>query len=782
MPAAKSRFCKLEAPGFPSASKPLPPILIVMKLKQSLLTGFCALLLACASATAAELRTWTDTQGRQVEAAFVKIEGEDIQLQTADGTIHRFPLSRLSAEDQNIARGMKAPAASADTPPSGTPDVGTGITGFPYPTEAYGNAARQIDVLVAKGIVTKGNKIRAEDGLPPLTGFNPAANDEQFVRRVYLDLIGRIPSYEEARLFLKDTDPMKRSKLINQLLDSEGYASHLFNYFAEMLRVRHNLDQAALRADDYVNWLRRQCENNRPWDQMVYAMLTAEGKMWTEDKNAKPGDPGDKGAAGYLLRDAGMPLDNLANTLTVFLGTDVACAQCHDHPFADWTQMQFYEMAAFFGATTTRARYGRGDMALRKEIDEMITEAGLDVTRLRNGIGNYIGANSYAVRDLDTNTLKLPHDYKYKDGKPGDPVKPKLITWTPADKSNPAYRVSKSKDEKLRQSFAAWATHPENPRFAMTIANRMWKRAFGSGVAEPVTNIDDPDASANPELLRYLAEVMKKVKFDLKEFQRIIYNTRAYQSEATTEAIAMGSLYFFQGPQLRRMTAEQAWDSYMTLVLGKPEAYKAPLSDLYGKSIDLNLENDKLTAKDVLMKYDAYRRIAEKERALMGGGLSDADDSMMMMDSTGGSSATASSAPTGEGTGKYLTYGGMRLLRASELPQPERGGHFLAEFGQSTRQLIDGGSKVGSVPQVLMMMNGGAQEMLTNRQSLIFRAMDKFDKPEEKTEALFLSVMSRKPTERELEIARREVEANGEQGYANMIWALINTREFIFIQ
>jgi hypothetical protein len=752
-----------------------------MKLKRTIITGFSALVLACSSATAAELRTWTDTQGRQVEAAFVKIEGEDIQLQTADGTIHRFPVSRLSAEDQNIARGMKAPEASADAPPSGTPDVGTGITGFPYPTESYGNAARQIDVLVAKGIVTKANKIRAEDGLPALTGFNPAANDEQFVRRIYLDLIGRIPSYEESRLFLKDADPMKRSKLINQLLDSEGYSSHMFNYFAEVLRVRHNLDQALLRGDDYVNWLRRQTERNRPWDQMVYAMLTAEGKMWTEDKNAKPGDPGDKGAAGYLLRDAGMPLDNLANTLTIFLGTDVACAQCHDHPFADWTQMQFYEMAAFFGATTTSYRNRRDSMELMKGVEEMVNEAGLDFTRLDNGIRNFIGANGYSVKDLEANMLKLPHDYKYKDGQPGDPVKPKFITWSPQDKSNPAYRQSKSKDEKLRHSFAAWATHPENPRFAMTIANRMWKRAFGSGVAEPVTNIDDPEAASNPELLKYLAEVMKKVKFDLKEFQRIIYNTRAYQSEATTEAIAMGSLYFFQGPQLRRMSAEQTWDSYMTLVLGKPEAYKAPLSDLYGKSIDLNVDNENLTAKDVLMKYDAFRRIAEKERALMGGGLESADDSMMMMGGSSGATAAAAE-PAGDGAGKYLTYGGMRLLRASELPQPERGGHFLAEFGQSPRQLIDGGSKTGSVPQVLMMMNGGAQEMLTNRQSLIFRAMDKVEDPAGKTEALFLSVMSRKPTEQEQQIAKREVEANGEQGYANMIWALINTREFIFIQ
>jgi hypothetical protein len=753
-----------------------------MKSNRLILSGLSALVLACGSAAAAELRTWTDTQGRQVEAALVQITGEDVQLRTADGTIHQFPLAKLSAEDQALAKGMAASAPPAAAP-TGTPEVGTGITGFPYPTEGYGAAARQIDTFVAKGIVTRGNKTRQADGLPPLTGFNPAANDEQFVRRVYLDVIGRIPSHDEASVFLKNGDPMKRSKLINQLLDSEGYSSHMFNYLAEVLRVRHNLEQASLRGDDYVNWLKRQIAKNRPWDQMVHAMMVAEGKMWSEDKNATGGDPGDKGAAGYLLRDAGMPLDNLANTLTVFLGTDVACAQCHDHPFAEWTQKQFFEMAAFFGATTTRSRYGRGmgGNDLMASVEEMVTDSGQDITRIRNGIRNFMGANSYAVADTDKNTLTLPHDYKYSDGKPGDPVKPKFIMWSAKDKGNPAYKQSKANEEKLRLSFANWMTHPENPRFAMTIANRLWKRAFGAGVAEPVTNIDDPEASANPELLNYLADIMKKVKFDMKEFQRIILNTRAYQSEATTEALVMGANYYFQGPQLRRMTAEQTWDSYMTLVLGNPEAYKEPLSDLYGKSIDLNLDNDKLAARDVLMKYDAYTKMAAKQNALMGGGLDAAGgDSMMMMG--GGAAKADAPAAAGEGAGKFLSYAGWRLLRASELPQPERGGHFLAEFGQSPRMLIDGGSKVGSVPQVLMMMNGGAQEMLTNRQSLIFRAMDKVNNPADKVEALFLSVMNRKPTLQEKDIAKREINAHGEAGYANMIWALINTREFIFIQ
>ncbi|MCB1228396.1 MAG: DUF1553 domain-containing protein, partial [Verrucomicrobiales bacterium] len=497
------------------------------------------------------------------------------------------------------------------------------------------------------------------------------------------------------------------------------------------------------------------------------------------------GDEGDKGAAGYLLRDGGMPLDNLANTLTVFLGTDVACAQCHDHPFADWTQMQFYELASYFGASTTRVggNYGRGS-DLMTNIDEMVTGAGQDITRLRNGIRNFVQANSYAVEDMETNKLTLPHDYKYPDGKPGDPVKPKFVMWTAADKSNPAYKKVSGKDENLRVAFASWLTHPENPRFAMTIANRLWKRAFGSGVAEPVTNIDEPDASFNPELLKFLAVAMKKLNFDLKEFQRMILYSNAYQAEATTEPIPMGAPYFFQGPQLRRMTAEQAWDSYMTLVLGKPEQYQVPygLTELYGRSIDLNITNDKLSAQTVLMKYDAYRKMGDKLRATMGGGLDSVGGDMMMGGDKSGSKQTKDEDLAMSEELKIPTYNGMQLMRASELPQPERGGHFLAEFGQSPRLLIDGGSKEGSVPQVLTMMNGPAQSMLTDRSSLLFRTMEKVTNPSDKVEALFLSVMNRKPTLQEKDLAKRELASSGEDGYANIIWALINTREFIFVQ
>ncbi len=734
----------------------------------------------CAGTALAESRTWTDVQGRQVTASFVGLEADQITLQTADGTMHRFPLSNLSAEDQAIAKKSTAaaPAAGAE----GNPAYLANAT--------VAKAASVIDTLVAKGL-TRANPERVKIGKAPITQFNAPCNDEQFVRRVYLDIVGRIPNYEESTSFIANSNKDKRAKLIDMLLDSPGYNSHMYNYLSEMLRVKDNFEADNVRGIPYINWLQKQVERNVSWDKMVFEMLTAKGKMWD-----KKGDEYN-GAAGYLLRDAGMPLDNLANTLAVFLGTDVACAQCHDHPFSDWTQHQFYEMASFFGATTTR--YQRRMAGNRKnkdgqpmvnmaqklmpEVEAMVTKSGQDITRVRNGLENFISANNQSINDMDQNTMKLPHDYQYKDAKPGDLVSPKFIAWSKDDKNLPAYKQKTKVEEDLRGSFAAWTTHPTNPRFAMAIANRMWKRAFGQGVNEPVTNIDDPKQSANPELLTHLAEEMKRLKFDLKGFMRILYNTRAYQSEATTEHIAMGEPYYFQGPLLRRMTAEQSWDSYMTLVLGDPDKYKKPLEDLYSKSIDLDLYNPKLDAQTILMKYDAYRKMDAKERAMVSGGLAEAGGEGMMMEGAGKStkSTKKDAAPDMMMEGTSRAYGGLVLRRAAELEQPARPGHFLIEFGQSPRNLIDGSSKIGSVPQVLMMMNGKAQEMLTNNDSLIFRTMEKVKSPSEKVEALFMSVLSRRPTMQEKDIAKRAL-SSGDDGYANMIWALINTREFIFVQ
>lgn len=482
----------------------------------------------------------------------------------------------------------------------------------------------------------------------------------------------------------------------------------------------------------------------------------------------------DNGATGFLIRDAGMPLDNLANTLSAFLGTDVSCAQCHDHPFATWTQREFYEMAAFFGATTTmltKPDYVSGSnpkKRLMKQAGEVIKTRGGDPAKYGQPLKIILEANQYAVKNRDSNRIKLPFDYKYKDGAPGEAVSPKFISWGTTQKNSilqkPPVSSVETPPSQLRNTFANWMTDPANPRFAMTIANRMWKRAMGKALTPSIHNLDHPEDSYNPELLHHIASEMVRVKFNLKDFQRIIYNSMTYQREASTTDAPMGEPYYFQGPVLRRMEAEQAWDSFITLLTGNPDAAQNKLQDLYGRTIDMNLNTVDVTT--VLLKVNAYLHATQKVNAMTigKGGLQEAGDNEMA------------------GEGKAIRYKGLTLMRASELPQPAPAGHFLRAFGQSDRLVLDDNSLEGTLPQVLLMMNGAPQEMLTNKDSLVLRAIAKAASPTDKVETLFLSVLNRRPTLREKEMAKRLLSDGPESAYANMIWGLVNTREFYFIQ
>ncbi|MBL9133460.1 MAG: DUF1553 domain-containing protein, partial [Verrucomicrobiaceae bacterium] len=507
-------------------------------------------------------------------------------------------------------------------------------------------------------------------------------------------------------------------------LNSEGYRSHLFHYFADMLRVADVAQKA--RFYTYQDWLKGQIAENTPWDKLVFTMMTADGKLL------------DNGATGYLLRDAGMRLDNLSLTLSTFLGANVSCAQCHDHPFADWTQRQFYEMAAFFGATETygtRGNKGYGMQEMRKVLQS------IDDKRIQQQAKNILRVNAMAVEDGSENDLKLPDDYKYPDGKPGDLVKPKLVTWAD-DKTKKAYQGVQTKNEEdLRTQFAKWMTSPDNPRFAMTIANRLWKRAFGVGIKEPVTDLDDPNASVNPALLHHLAAEMVRLKFDMRAFMRLLYNTQAYQREATSHELADGGPYLFPGPVLRRMSAEQAWDSCATLVVGtEVDKFHAHRGQTYADVMKVNFGEGATVASIT----------ADIEKAAQGmrmyGGAAKANPKNRkkrpMAAVAGSGDDSVEVAPP--------VRNGLVLARASELPQPEKDQHFLRMFGQSDRQIADSSSDEGSIPQVLMLMNGEAQKVIGQNDSLVIQTATAQKSPEQQVESLYLSFFSRKPKPDEL--------------------------------
>ena len=588
-------------------------------------------------------------------------------------------------------------------------------------------AADQIDAIIRLDL--KKHKLKP----------NPPVSDVLFVRRVYLDVIGRIPTDKELGSFHADTREDRRARLIDLLLDSPGHESHMFNWLGDMLRVKDDYYRIG-KTWTFHTWLKTQLRENRPWDELVHDMLTAEGRL------------GENGATAYLLRDASMPLDSLSNTLTTFLGANVACAQCHDHPFAEWTQRDFYEMASFFGSTAfERVDTRKPAITLR---DERFSKANL-VTLLQ--------PNMERVVFDSTRSTVFPEDYAYDDAKPGDRVRPRFITWDD-EQGTP---LTGKRPQQLRKHFADWMTSAENPRFAAAIANRLWKKLFGVGVKEPVTDLDVLEDATNPELLRLIAQLMKDVDFNLREFQRIVLNTRAYQQQVSVTP-PEGEEFRFPGPLLRRMTAEQTWDSIVLLVRG-PEIDQlktdnAPLMERLVFPFEFTHDR-KGIAKDREKIFDFAKALMPDGKVSNGQG----GRGLFMR----GGKRRAGKRRGGKRRGKES------WLRASELPQPMPPTHFLRVAGQSAREVADDGSTEGGITESLAMMNGEVTESLMTS-SLVIKATQEKKTQVEQISFLYRSCLSRLPRKQDTKKCIAALDQGLDLG--DIAWALLNSREFMFIQ
>lgn len=656
---------------------------------------------------------WTDKEGQKLDARFCGIAGEYITLQSRDGRTFHFKLEMLAAEDVDFAKTCVERNRSNSFSPA-----------------VIASAAADIDRLV--GAVLVANK----------QTLNAPATDEQFLRRIYLDAAGRVPTAKEASTFLSSNAPDKRAKLIDELVFSPGYTMQMFNWMADLLRVKDTFAKG-VPAFTFEDWLKARLSSDTPWDKLVSEMITADGRLC------------DNGATGFMLFDAEMPLDGVSNLMTTFLGTNMACAQCHDHPLAEWKQRDFYQMAAFFGATDGK------DEAIGSAIKKVVRA---DATVPKAAALKIEQMNTFRMEDTDKQKLTFPKDYKYKDAKAGDPVTPSLIAWSKGDKSLPIYNVNTKTPSQLRDEFARWLTSPQNPRFATNIANRIWKKAFGLGVIEPVNDIDDLTEASSPELMAHLTFVMKAAKFDLREVQRVIYNSKTYQASASATPDLGKAKYLFNGPLVRRLSAEQVWDSLIVTAVGT-----------YADNVLLRRGDDlkamALPAGKVTLA-EVKNAVERTKKAFSGGGKA-----------AGGKKAAGGSAlglANGYDGDKPISRFSMMLARASELPQPSSETHFLRLWGQGDRLLADSATNDGSVPQVLQMMNGSVGKLVADVRSAAVMDAMKAKTPDGEVTSLYLSYLSRKPTNKELIAASKSLKDG--LALTDLAWVLANTREFLFVQ
>ncbi len=685
-----------------------------------------------------------------------------------------------------------------------------------------------------------------KNGLQP----NPPASDDVLVRRLYLDITGRIPTLEERDAFIRSNDPQKRTKLIDTLLASDGYTSHLFNYWADVLRLTDNV-KGRITAEAYEEWMKKELKANTPYDQLVKKLLTTEGGAW------------DSGSIGFYQRDENK-LDHLAYTVQVFLGTSVVCAQCHDHPFDKWTQLDYYGMAAFTYGMDTKGG-GANDIKIGKrpdnnaklpeflakmtpkerkayvrehpeEIAKIREEAkkpsidSAELKEVRQTLQDVMKPLRYtSITNNDGKLPKLPDDYKYDNAKPGDTIEARALFGHEAKPKEGQTRV---------EAFADWMTSPENPRFTTVIANRMWKKVFGLGLIEPVDEMTDSTIPSNPALMDYLTELMIEKKYSLKSFLRVLYNTDTYQRMAGTQEIALGETSHFTGPMLRRMSAEQVWDSVITLTKGNldstvdtdnqrlhqylddlsmflttvkekgPEgiiaAAKVGMEDRRAndKKLDdlraqmaANKENGTASIADAKALSNAANKLRrESTNNLLVNlvGEERADDLIKGYNPKKQAEvkrpqidkATLESMSKEERRAalKQTKTTNIVAARASELPSPARPGHFLRTFGQSDREVIDNASKDASVPQALTLLNSPLATSLTNPTSLLSQQLAKAPTPDQKVTLLYEALLSRPPSHNERATLNNVIAERGTQAIPDITHALITGSQFLFIQ
>lgn len=355
-------------------------------------------------------------------------------------------------------------------------------------------------------------RLRAESIEP-----SAICTDYEFARRVYVDVLGVIPTPEEIKAFAGDKSDDKRAKLIDKLLrDNERYSDHWEVMWGDWLR-EHSVakKKEGTVQGSYRGWLREALKSNMPYDQFARKLITASGA------------PSDNGAVNFYIRDQQVRVETVNTIAQAFMGTRMACAQCHDHPFDKWTQTDFHGLMAYFGQTTV-------------------------VKAPKKGKGMY---DESSVHDNPKGEYHMPADgdsAAKKGARGGEIVKP-IFAWNPSITTS----GSGTRREQLANAVIGSA------QFAQVQANRLWAQLMGRGIVDPPDDFRAKNPPSHPELLEFLADQLVKAKYDSKHLLRLILNSAAYQRSSMPAETNRTDTTLFSHQRVRRLTAEELFDSIL---------------------------------------------------------------------------------------------------------------------------------------------------------------------------------------------------------------------------
>jgi hypothetical protein len=372
----------------------------------------------------------------------------------------------------------------------GTVPLGAPVTNLPI-------ARTFVDELVFKQL----KKV----GMPP----SDLCDDATFLRRVTVDLAGRLPLPEEYAAFQKDASASKRDAVIDRLLASNDYADYFANKWSALLRNKRTEVRHARGTYAFHDWIRDSLARNKPYDQFVREIVGATGEI--EDNPP---------VAWY--RQVRSMQNQLEDTAQLFLGLRLQCAQCHHHPYEKWSQADYWSFGAFF----SQVSYKPG------------SQPGEDAVAHRRGMA------------------------QATNKKNGQAVKPAGLGEIAA---------SLSPDDDPRQALADWLTKPDNRFFARAVVNRYWKHFFNRGLVDPEDDMRDTNPPTNPELLDALAANFVKSGYDLKGLARTLTRSTVYQLSAIPNEYNGRDRHHFARYYPRRLTAEVLYDAVNVMLMTEPK-------------------------------------------------------------------------------------------------------------------------------------------------------------------------------------------------------------------
>lgn len=538
----------------------------------------------------------------------------------------------------------------------------------------------------------------------------PIVSDEVFIRRAYLDLQARLPDAATVRAFLISTHPQKRAGLVDRLLDDPMSGARRFLRLASLLRVKDEV--LGFPMQPYIEWLRDAAGRNMPYDQMVRALITSSGDL------AKAP------ASGFLMTDSGYMPATMQEMMRVFLDEDIQCAACHDHPFSDFTQMQYYRLAGCLtSAEVVKVATGPGLVGMTVG-QRVFPDAFGGQTMLQPGeLLRVQPAVPYAP-------IFLPKMYLYRDGKSGQAVKAGLPMWGPKGMGSLVNVEPKAKmGGPVAVEFANWLVGSQH--FANVAALRTWQELFGlplpgalirqGGGGEsdksPVeVNLTRSCQGAGPwgspswggsifggylvkdsgpqgnQFAAALGAELVRLKYNLKEFERAIARTQAYQRQA--QMVDLGEFGRPSAPAFRRLPAEAIWNNLMLI------------------------QTDGATAGKVLLSH--------------------------------------------------------------ELPQVPEAEHPSRTLGRGSRVWTESSLRAITHPLVKMMMTGDTVKQASDKDGPLVTRLKSIPHADLAVEEAFLAVLGRLPTQREKMLTLDYCLENPGNGWSDTVWSLMNTSEFVF--